>query len=234
MPPTPFVVFFDLETQQLISEVPGKFRDDKIKNLEISCGCAVALPLEHCRDPADRNRAYEERVEYTFWYDSTQPGSRIEDLLDLMDTAFLIVTFNGTGFDDLVLHRYYTSDERYNAHMSKQLDVFVGVRAATVGEKWPSLDRLLGNNGMDPKEASGLQAVSWWKEGTPEALAKLENYCRADVCLLAKLALLPELNVGRARPLPNYCFGVASAVAAREKSLSFESEDERVARVVEI
>ena len=240
MPPPPpppaggFVLFYDSETQNLISEVPGWYRDEKIRNLSVSCACAVAVPLELCRDPSDRNRAYEERVEYTYWIDSDQQGCRIADLLDLMDKAFLIVSYNGIGFDALVLRQYYADESRFCAHMAKQFDVFVGVRAAMTCEKWPSLDWLLGKNNFDPKEASGLQAVEWWKSGTEEDRAMLQSYCLADVNLLAKLALLPELNVGRALPLPNYCFGVASAVAARDRSLSLESEDEKQARVLEL
>lgn len=239
MPPPPsppeggYVLVYDTETQNLISEVPGWYRDEKIRNLSISCACAVALPLELCRDPSDRNRAYEERVEYTYWIDSQQ-GCRIADLLDLMDKAHLIVSYNGIGFDALVLRQYYADANRFCAHMAKQFDVFTAVRAAMVGEKWPKLDWLLGINGLDPKEASGLQAVEWWKSGSLEDRAKLQSYCLADVNLLCKLALLPELNVGRVLPLPNYCFGVVSAVAARDKSLSLESEDEKQERVLEL
>ena len=229
-----FVLVYDIETQSLISEVPGHFREDKIRNLDVSCACAVLIPLELCRDPSDRIRAYEERVEFTFWIDSGKQGSRVADLLDLMDKAFLIVSFNGIGFDALVLRQYYTDLTRFCSHMAKQFDVFVGVRAAMPCEKWPKLDWLLGKNGLNPKEASGLQAVEWWKTGSPEDRAKLASYCLADVNLLAQLALLPELNVGRAIPIPNYCFGVASAVAARGRSLSVESEDERQARVLDL
>tara|TARA_B110000858_G_scaffold87495_1_gene101103 strand:+ start:3689 stop:4423 length:735 start_codon:yes stop_codon:yes gene_type:complete len=229
-PSRQYVVFYDLETQQLLNEVHGRFRDDKVKNLEISCGCAIAIPLEFCRDPNDRNRAFEERIEYTVWHASTKPCSRIEDLLLLFDNAFLIVAYNQFGFDSLVLKQYYRDEERFEMHMQKQLDVFVGVRAAMLGEKWPSLNWLLGQNGLDSKEADGLDAVKWWKSGSTEDLQKLANYCLADVRLLCKLALLQELNIGRPRPLANYCFGIASAVAAREKSLSLEPEDERQER----
>jgi len=233
-PPYDYILLYDLETQQLLNEVPGRFRDDKVQNLEISCGCAIALPLEYCRDPNDRNRAFEERREYTVWHGSTDPCTRIEDLLVLFDNAFLIVAYNQFGFDSLVLRQYYSSEQRFELHMQKQLDVFVGVRAAMLGEKWPKLDWLLGQNGLDPKEASGIQAVEWWKSGTPEDLERLESYCMSDVRLLCKLALLQELNVGRDRPLPNYCFGIASAVAAREKSLALETEDERQARELDV
>ena len=228
-----FVLVYDIETQNLISEVPGRFRDEKIQNLDISCVCAVALPLALCRNPTHRQRAYEERAEYTFWYGSTDAGSRLADLLELFDKAYLIVAYNQMGFDALVLRQYYGSQLQYENHMTKQFDVFLGVKGAMTCERWPKLDWLLKLNGLEAKEASGLQAVEWWKSGTPEDLEKLASYCLADVNLLSQLALLPTLNVGRARPLPNHCFGIASALAAREKSIFLENqltEDELVER----
>ena len=226
-----YVLVFDLETQNLTTEVPGRYRDEKIMNLEISCGCGVQLPLELCRDPNDRHLAFELRKEHTVWFDSTEPGKRIEDLLVLMDHAHLIVAYNQFGFDCCVLKKYYTSMDRFYLHLQKQLDVFAGVRGALTSERWPKLDWLLAQNRLEAKEASGVEAVSWFKTGTPEALAKLESYCLADTNLLCKLSLLHELNIGRGdRPLPNYCFGIASAIAARDRSLALMSEDEKQER----
>jgi hypothetical protein len=69
-------------------------------------------------------------------------------------------------------------------------------------------------NGEEPKKANGLQAIEWWKQGKRDLL---EEYCKADVALLAKLALRRDGIVLDGRePLraPTTLIGVAPALAA--------------------
>jgi hypothetical protein len=70
-------------------------------------------------------------------------------------------------------------------------------------------------NGLETKSADGLQAIAWWAEGERTLL---KQYCEVDTQQCARLALLPELELGAGRRLANYNFGIASALAALCKS----------------
>jgi len=140
-------------------------------------------------------------------------------MCELIAGAELCVTYNGTGFDTLVLEKY--TDHASNRQMRmKHLDLFQKVRDVTGA--WMKLDTLLVLNGQDPKTADGLEAIKMWKTGNRVDLA---HYCEKDVELLARLALQRELQIGGGLTLKNDCFGIASALTARRygEQLSNES-----------
>jgi hypothetical protein len=223
-----YVLVYDLETQSLIPRCYGADRDKEVKKMKISCACAVTIPLELCRNPSDRERAMERATYHTFWCDQVEKGKSISYLIELMDGASLIVAYNQLGFDAMVLQKYMT-DVQFHAQMQKQWDVMANVKGAMCGEKWPKLDDLLKWNGLQTKSANGIQAVQWWQSGLrgkEDDLDKLGEYCLHDTVQLARLALLPSIQIMRQEgsitscSLPNYTFGITSAISALEKSNS--------------
>ena len=160
-----YVAVWDIETQDKIQDKPGKFREDKIKLLNISCASVVKIPSGLCIDPEDRERAMEMAVTTTYWIDGypaqsmgVAEGSRIDDLnamCAVLDGAEMIVGYNLAGFDWLVTKKYFRSEEAFQKCTAKTLDVFSRIRDAT--GVWFKLDNLLRLNGLDTKTADGLQ-----------------------------------------------------------------------------
>ena len=207
-----YVAVWDIETQQKIQDMPGKFREDKIKLLSISCASIVQIPSELCLDPKDRERAMELSTTKTYWIDGEGAAS-MDAMCDVLERAEMIVGYNLAAFDWLATKKYFRSEQRFQKCIEKTLDVFSRVRDAT--SVWFKLDNLLKLNGLETKTADGLQAIQWWAEGKRDLL---QEYCEVDVRQCARLALLPTLELGAGRVLTNYNFGTVSALAAIRKS----------------
>jgi len=217
MPPdhAPFVVVFDIETQDLIKNAPGDTRDEQIRNLEVSCLSFVKISSEAIlAGPEQAMRAVEEAPMVTLWRDEDEKGTGpFFELLKAFDEAELIVSYNGLGFDHPALFKH-CAQARTETHLFKVHDVFARLRDTT--QVWFKLDNLLKANGMETKTANGLVAIQWWAEGKRDLL---QQYCEQDVRALARMICLPELKLPRIRVVaPNYVFGVASALAARRAS----------------
>lgn len=208
----PYVAVFDIETQNKIQDMVGRFREDKIKRLEISCASIVTIPSELCLDPSDRERAMELSTTKTYWCDGKGMDS-MDAMCSALKRAELVVGYNLAGFDWLSAKKYFASQDDFKACCEKTLDVFSRIRDAT--GTWYKLDNLLKLNGLETKTADGLQAIVWWAEGER---GLLKTYCEVDTQQCARLALISELELGAGRRLSNYNFGVASALAALRKS----------------
>jgi hypothetical protein len=215
----PFVAVWDVETQQKIDDVHGRFRDDRIKKLSISCASVVLLRSELCMDPVSAPRALEEAKTRTYWIDG-DVGNDVPAMVELLARAEVNVTYNGAGFDLLVL-KQYADDAAFDAICTRSHDIFARVRDAQPGRRWPKLDTLLELNELPTKEADGLQAIRWWQEDKRELL---QSYCESDTRSTAALGLLETVCVGVERRLPNAVFGIASALAARRAEAAFECE----------
>jgi hypothetical protein len=84
-------------------------------------------------------------------------------MCELIGGAELTVTYNGIGFDNIVIEKYFL-DRALNRQMRmRQLDVFARVRDVT--GVWMKLDNLLKLNGQETKSADGLLAIKMWAEG---------------------------------------------------------------------
>jgi hypothetical protein len=149
-----YVAVWDIETQDKIQDKPGKFREDKIKLLSISCASVVKIPSELCIDPKDRERAMEMAVTTTYWIDG-DPAQSMDALCAVLDGAEMVVGYNLAGFDWLVTKKYFKNEEAFQKCTAKTLDVFSRIRDAT--GVWFKLDNLLRLNGLDTKTADGLQ-----------------------------------------------------------------------------
>ena len=211
----PFVVVWDIETQNKISDMPGDNREEQVRNLEVSCLSYVKIPSEAILGgPDEALRAVEEAPMITLWRDEDEKArGPFFELLKAFDEAELIVSYNGLGFDHPVMFKHCAS-KRSEGHLFKVHDVFARLRDHT--RVWFKLDNLLKENDMETKTANGLQAIDWWNEGKRDLL---KEYCEQDVRALARMVCLPALKLPRIRATaPNYVFGVASALAARRAS----------------
>jgi hypothetical protein len=219
----PYVAFWDIETAERIDQMTGRFREDKVKKLTISCASVLTVPSELCLDPADAERAIELSTMRTFWVDGAGPTS-IAAMVELLEGAELTAGYNVAGFDWPIMQKYMGADA-FDRCRARSHDLFSRVRDATA--IWFKLDKLLAANGLETKTADGLVAIRWWAEGNRE---DLQHYCECDVRQLARLALLPVLDPGDGRRLlPNCVHGVASALAAVRASDALAADATRPA-----
>jgi DEAD/DEAH box helicase domain-containing protein len=144
------IVYFDLETQQSAEEVGGW---DKISAMRMSIGVT---------------------------YSTTRGGYKIygegqvNDLIQELQRADLVVGFNNLRFDYEVLHGYTTLDLR----QLPTLDMLVELQN-TLNHRL-SLDSIATATFGLEKTAEGLQAIRWFKEGK---LLEIAEYCCFDVKL---------------------------------------------------
>jgi DEAD/DEAH box helicase domain-containing protein len=142
------IVVFDLETQHLFEEVGG--RDPS--RLRVSCGVTWSSL----------------RSAYTLYWEKDVPA-----LVAELKGAERVIGFNVKGFDYLVLKPYVPS-ERLSSLPTLDLmeDLYrrLGFRL--------SLDSLARATLGEPKSASGLEAVRWFRSGD---LDRLAEYCQKDV-----------------------------------------------------
>ena len=104
--------------------------------------------------------------------------AQVENLLEILSGADLIVGFNIIDFDYQVLRAYSPIDSSkwHSFDILKDIYSRLGYRI--------SLDDLALANLGTPKTANGLQAIQWFREGKIE---RIIDYCANDVHITAKL-----------------------------------------------
>jgi DEAD/DEAH box helicase domain-containing protein len=137
------LVFFDLETQNLLQDVGGR---SGIEKLRLSCGVTFSTA----------------KNDFTvYWERDAQ--ALIQELKD----ADRVIGFNLIGFDYPVLHPYAPG---FNFASIRTLDMLQDIHR-TLGFRL-SLDSIaeasLGTN----KSADGLKAVEWFRAGELEKVAE--------------------------------------------------------------
>ena len=142
------IVYFDLETQKSADEVGGW---DKIRDMRMSIGVTYSTGRGNYR-------IYGEK--------------QVDDLLNELQRADLVVGFNNLGFDYEVLHHYTILDLR----QLPTLDMLVEVKKSLPHRL--SLDSIAHASLGVEKTAEGLQAIRWFKEGK---LLEIAEYCCYDV-----------------------------------------------------
>ena len=110
---------------------------------------------------------------------------RIDDLLQVLGQASLVVGFNCNRFDYEVLRGY----TKFDFSTLPTLDMLEHVKAR-IGCRL-SLDTLGSATLGACKTADGLQALKWWKQGKTEEITR---YCKADVALTRDLYLFGRDN----------------------------------------
>jgi DEAD/DEAH box helicase domain-containing protein len=144
------IVYFDLETQKSAEEVGGW---DHIRDLAMSIGVTYSTA----------------RGGYKIYSEKT-----INDLIQELVRADLVVGFNNLRFDYEVLHAYTVMDLR----QLPTLDLLVELQK-TLKHRL-SLDAVGSATLGAEKTADGLQAIRWYREGK---LAEIAEYCCYDVKL---------------------------------------------------
>ena len=142
------IVYFDLETQKSAEEVGGW---DKVRDMRMSVGVT-------CSAASGDYRIYGEK--------------QVDDLLNELRRADLVVGFNNIGFDCEVLHGYTVFD----LCQLPTLDMLVEIKK-TLPHRF-SLDSIAHATMGVEKTAEGMQAIRWFKEGR---LLEIAEYCCYDV-----------------------------------------------------
>lgn len=94
-------------------------------------------------------------------------------LWPILESADVLIGYNSNHFDIPLLNRYYAGD----LTQIKSLDLLVEIRK-TLGRR-VKLDQVAeGTLGKNKTAETGLQAITWWKEGKIEEIRK---YCEEDV-----------------------------------------------------
>jgi len=152
---------FDLETQRSAAEVGGWHRADR---MGISCGVLYDSKKDAFR---------------------THLEDQIAGLIEDLQNIDLVVGFNIKRFDYLVLKGY--SD--FDFSTLNTLDILEDIHSH-LGFRL-SLAHLAKETLGATKQADGLQALRWWKEGR---IGDIVDYCKMDVKLTRDLFLFGRQN----------------------------------------
>jgi DEAD/DEAH box helicase domain-containing protein len=144
------IVYFDLETQRSAEEVGGWSNISRM-------GMSVGVLYSTARG---QYRVYGEK--------------HVNDLLQDLQRADLVVGFNNLRFDYEVLHAYTPLDLR----QLPTLDLMVDLQNTL--QHRLSLDSIATATFGLEKTAEGLQAIQWFREGK---LMEIAEYCCYDVKL---------------------------------------------------
>jgi len=142
------IVYFDLETQKSADEVGGW---DKIREMRMSIGVTYSTV----------------RNEYRIYGEK-----QVDDLLNQLQRADLVVGFNNLRFDYEVLHYYTVLDLR----QIPTLDVLIELQRTL--QHRLSLDSVATATLGVEKTSEGMQAIHWFREGR---LLDIAEYCCYDV-----------------------------------------------------
>ncbi|MDB4294807.1 ribonuclease H-like domain-containing protein [Akkermansiaceae bacterium] len=149
-------VYFDLETQRSFGDVGGAANKDKM-------GMSVGV-------------TYSTETEQYYIYGEDQ----VEDLIDQLVKADLVVGWNHIQFDYPVLLGYTIYDlpvQTVNCDMMLKLEEILGFRL--------KLDSAAKATLGETKTADGLDALKWWQEykktKSLDPLMQIAEYCCYDV-----------------------------------------------------
>jgi hypothetical protein len=143
------IVYFDLETQRTANDVGGW---DKKSDMKMSLGVTYSTNLKEYR-------IYTEK--------------RVNDLVQQLLRADLVVGFNIVNFDYEVLMGYTVLDL---PGQLRSLDLLVEVEK-TLGNKL-RLDNIAQATLGLGKTGDGVDAIKWWRE---KRLMEVAEYCCFDV-----------------------------------------------------
>jgi len=137
------LVFFDLETQNLLQDVGGR---SGIEKLRLSCGVTFSTQRDGFA---------------IYWEKDTQV------LIDELIAADRVIGFNLIGFDYPVLRPYAPG---FNFASIRTLDLLQDIHR-TLGFRL-SLDSIAEASLGATKSADGLKAVEWFRAGELEKVAE--------------------------------------------------------------
>ncbi len=143
------IVYFDLETQRTANDAGGW---DRKRDMGMSLGATYSTATQEYR-------IYEEK--------------RVDDLINQLLKADLVVGFNVINFDYEVLMAYTILDLK---HQIQTFDMMLDIEKK-LGHRL-SLDSLSQATIGTGKTSDGLEAIRWWREGK---LLEIAEYCCFDV-----------------------------------------------------
>jgi RNase_H superfamily len=143
------IVYFDLETKRTANDVGGW---DKKSDMGMSLGVTYSTNLR----------------EYRIY-----PEKRVNDLIQQLLRADIVVGFNIVNFDYEVLMGYTILDL---PHQLRSLDLLVEIEKAA-GNKLKLENIAQATLGLG-KTADGVDAIKWWRE---KRLMDIAEYCCFDV-----------------------------------------------------
>jgi DEAD/DEAH box helicase domain-containing protein len=142
------IIYFDLETQKSAGEVGGwEHKDQMLMSVGVT---------------------YSTKTGEYLIYDEAHVNELVNELM----RADLVVGFNVINFDYAVLHGYTPLD----LTGAPTLDLMVDLEKQ-LGHRI-GLDAVAKATLQAPKIADGLQAIKWWKAGK---LLEIAEYCCFDV-----------------------------------------------------
>ena len=171
------IVYFDLETKKSAEDVGGW---GNISQMEMSVGVTYST----------KRGTYEIYGE-----------NRVNDLINELLRADLVVGFNNLRFDNEVLHGYTAFD----MGQVPTLDMLVDLQE-TIQHRL-SLDSIATATLGVEKTAEGLQAIQWYREGK---LYEIAEYCCFDVKITR---MVHEYGATYKQLFYNNRFGVRQSVA---------------------
>lgn len=142
------IVYFDIETQKSADDVGGW---DKIRDMKMSVGVTYSTARGDYRIYAEKE---------------------VNELIQELLRADLVVGFNNLRFDYEVLHGYTVFDLR----QVPTLDMLVELQNTL--QHRLSLDSIASATLGVEKTSEGLQAIKWFREGK---LIEIAEYCCYDV-----------------------------------------------------
>jgi hypothetical protein len=143
------IVYFDLETQRTANDVGGW---DRKAAMGMSLGVTYSTAEQ-------RYEIFSEK--------------RVDDLVNRLQRADLVVGYNVIGFDYEVLMGYTINELRSNV---PTLDLLLEIEKVA-GHRMKLEDVAQGTLGVG-KIAEGLDAIRWWREGR---MLDIAEYCCFDV-----------------------------------------------------
>jgi DEAD/DEAH box helicase domain-containing protein len=155
------IVYFDLETQKSADEVGGW---NNIRDMRMSVGVTYSTT----------------RGDYKIYGEK-----QVNDLINELLRADLVVGFNNLRFDYEVLHGYTVFDHR----QAPTLDMLVELQKA-INHRL-SLDAIATTTLGVEKTAEGLQAIEWFRPGK---LMDIAEYCCYDVKITKMVHEFGNLN----------------------------------------
>ncbi|MBW2147714.1 MAG: DUF1998 domain-containing protein [Deltaproteobacteria bacterium] len=164
-PPPPKAVFIDLETQRSAEEVGGWSHAHLM-------GLALAVTYEAHISTNAQGGGEDGEPQWCNGKFRTYFESDVDELLEVLQGADLVVGFNVIRFDYDVLRGY----THFDFSKLRTLDILQDVYRR-LGYRL-SLEHLSRTTLGVEKEADGLQSLQWFKEGR---LDLIEQYCRKDV-----------------------------------------------------
>jgi len=158
-------IIYDLETQKLFEDIQTGNPADLLLSV-------VSL----YKRILDKNYQETEGKMYSFWVND------LDQIWPLFTNVDRIIGFNSISFDNQVLSPLCY---QYDFTRLNHFDILDHIKQA-LGHRL-SLNSIASQTMGATKTDIGTNAVLYWQKGDADSLAKLQNYCQADVDITKKV-----------------------------------------------